>query len=103
MELAQLTDKANNAIAQQGLAAGEPDLGDTHAHQHAGHSQIIRKRQITVERTFISSAAIYTLVVAAVGDGNPQVSNRAAEFVMKLHSALGIQQSAGSEQLNAEC
>ena len=80
-QLRQVTDELHNAVAQQWLAASQANLGDPHPDQHASHAQVIGKRQITVESAFVARAAIDTLVIAAVGDGDPQVGDGAAEFV----------------------
>ena len=69
------------ALAQQRLAAGEANFRDPHADQHPRHAQIIGERQVAVERAFVAGAAIDTLVIAAIGDGDPQVGDGAAEFV----------------------
>ena len=80
-ELGQLADELDDAFAQEWLAAGESNLGDAHPDQHARHAQVICERQVAVERAFVAGAAIDTLVVAAVGDGDPQVGDGTAEFV----------------------
>src|SRR5271155_2123825 len=84
-ELGEVANEIDDAFSQQRLAAGEANLGDAHPDQHARHAQVIRERQISVERAFVSGAAIDTLVVAAVGNGDPQIGDRAAEFVGKGH------------------
>src|SRR5246127_4027330 len=82
-QLRQLAHELYDAMTQQRFAAGKSNLGDTHSHQHPSHAQIIREGKIPVERAFISGAAIDTLVIAAIGDGDPQIGNRAPEFVVK--------------------
>ena len=93
-QLGQLADEFDYALAQQRLAAGDADLLDSESGKHARHAQVVGKRQIAVERAFVPRAAVDTLVVAAIGDGDPQIGDGAAEFVGKKHSALSIQHSA---------
>src|SRR5262249_28452594 len=95
----QFADKFDNTLPQQRFTAGDANFLDPEADQHAGHPQVVGKWKIAVERTFVPGAAVNTLVVAAIGNGNPQIGDRAAEFVGKKHaktqhSALGTQQSA---------
>src|SRR5271170_418977 len=80
-ELREVANEIDNAFSQQRLAAGEANLGDAHPYQHARHAQVVCEGQVAVECAFVSGAAIDTLVVAAVGDGDPQVGDGAAEFV----------------------
>src|SRR5260370_23454965 len=87
-QLSQLANKLHYTFAQQRLATRQTDLGDPHPHEHAHHAQIIRERQVCVERAFISRAAVNTLIVAAIGDGDPQIGYGATEFVGKSQ-ALG--------------
>ena len=87
-ELREVANEIHYAFAQKRLAAGEAYLGDAHPNQHARHAQIVGERQVAIERALIAGAAIDTLVVAAVGDGDPQVGDGAAEFVSKRHDRL---------------
>ena len=75
--------KSTTPLAQQRLAACETNLRDAHANEHARHAQVVGEGQISVQRAFIARPAIDTLVVAAVGDGDPQIGDGAAEFVVK--------------------
>ena len=92
-QLGQLADEIDHALAQQRLAAGDADFLDSKSDQHARHAQIVGKRQIAVERALVPGAAVNTLVVAAVGDRDPQIGDGAAEFVGERHS-FSIRHSA---------
>src|SRR5579871_3174759 len=87
--LRQLPHKLHYPVAQQRLPARQAHFRDPHPHQNSRHPQIIRKRQVSVERAFVSRAAVHTLVVTAVGDGNPQVGDAAPEFVVEKHRRFG--------------
>src|SRR6185437_15458289 len=76
------------ATAKQWFATGNADLSDAERRQHPRHTQIVRERKIAVERALITRPAIDTFVIAAVGNGNPQIGNGAAEFVSKGHAEL---------------
>ena len=95
--LASSRTKFDHALAQQRLAAGDADLLDSESDQHSRHAQIVGERQIAVERALVPGAAVNTLVVAAIGDRDPQIGDGAAEFVGERHVslALGIQRLAG--------
>jgi hypothetical protein len=80
-QLRELAHELDYAFAQERLAAGEADFRDPHADQHARHAEVIVEGKIAVERAFVAGAAVDTLVVAAVGDGDPQVGDAASEFV----------------------
>ena len=85
-QLGQLADEIDHALAQQRLAAGDADLLDSKPDQHARHAQIVGKRQVAVERALVPGAAVNTLVVAAIGDRDPQIGDGAAEFVGESHA-----------------
>ena len=82
-EFRQVAHKLHDAFAQQRLSAGETDFGDPQADQHARHAQVVVERQVPVERAFISRAAVDTLVVATIRDGDAQIGDGAPEFVVK--------------------
>ena len=85
-QLGQLADEIDHALAQQRLAAGDADFLDSKSDQHARHAQIVGEWQIAIERALVPGAAVNTLVVAAVGDRDPQIGDGAAEFVGERHS-----------------
>jgi len=109
--LRQLSHKPDYSVAQQRLSAGDSNFLDPHPSEDARHAQVVREWQIAVESAFIAGAAIDTLVVATIGDRNPQIGDGAAEFVGKKHAAISIQRSAvkyssrqhSATRLNAEC
>ena len=86
-QLSEVANKLHDALAQQRLAAGQANLGDAEANQDARHAQIIGEGQVGVERALVTGAAVDALVVAAVGDGDPQVGDGAAEFVGEEHES----------------
>ena len=79
----QVADKIDQSVTQQRLTASEPDFFNAQLNKDPHQSQVIRKWQFGILRAFISGAAIDTLVVAAIGNGNPQIGDGAAEFVGK--------------------
>ena len=79
----QLTHKINDSASKQRLPPSQPDFCDSHSYEDARHPQIVREGQISVKSAFVTCPTINTLVVAAVGDRYPQVSNAPAEFVGK--------------------
>ena len=81
--LANSLTNSTTPFRNNGSPPVRPNLRDPHAHEHARHAQIIRERQIAIERAFIPRPAIHTLVVAAIRNGNPQVGDGAPEFVGK--------------------
>src|SRR5438270_5610559 len=80
-QVRQLADKIHHAVSQQRLSAGNADflnpLGDEEPH----HSEIVCHRQVSVDRALIPGTAIDTLVVAAIGDRDPQIGDGAAVLV----------------------
>ena len=92
----QLAHKLDNTLPQKRLSARNANFRDPEGHQHARHPQIIRKWQLAVNRAFISSAAINTLVITAISNRDPQIGYGAAEFVGKRHPALSAQHSASA-------
>ena len=98
MKLREFAHEIDDAIAQKGLASGKPNFFHTHSHKHARHPQVIGEWEIAVERALIAGAAVNTLVVTAVGNGDPQVRDGPSEFVAKgkhWHSAISNQQDLG--------
>jgi hypothetical protein len=87
-ELAEFANEVHHPLTQQWLPSGDSHFLNSQAYQNANHSQVICHGQICIQGAFISGAAIHTLIVAAICDGNAQVSNRAAEFVGKSHQNL---------------
>src|ERR1017187_677257 len=77
----QFSHKIHNSLAKQRLAASDTNFANPHPRKHAGHSKIIGKRQITVKRAFVASAAIHALVVTTIRDRDSQIGNGASEFV----------------------
>jgi hypothetical protein len=80
-QLRKLADEVNQAFAQQRLATRQADFFNAAGDEQARNPEVIRKWQIAVERALIAGAAIDALIVAAVGDRDPQVGNVAPEFV----------------------
>src|SRR5258707_2611568 len=83
----QSTNKIHQAVAQQRLAAREPDFFDTRVHEDPHQTQVVSKRQFGILRTFVSGSAIDALVIAAVRDADAEVSDKAPVFVLKPHNA----------------
>src|SRR5690348_15108634 len=57
-QLRELADKTNQAAAQQGFAAGQPDFLHAKPNHDAHHAQVVGKRQLRVLRAGVSRAAI---------------------------------------------
>ena len=75
-------------LRSSGSPPGDANLLDPQSSQHPRHAQVVGKWQIAVERALIAGAAIHALVVAAVGDRDPQIGDGAAEFVGKAGTCL---------------
>src|SRR3954468_4951576 len=109
LESRQFPHKVHHAPSQKWLPASDPNLRDSQRDHYPRHPQIIRKWQLAVHCAFISSAAVDTLVITAIGNRNPQVGYGAAEFVGEEHLAVSLQQcgipnsSISRVWLNAEC
>src|SRR5208282_3779652 len=86
-QLREVPYELHNVFAQQRLAARQSNLRDPEPNQYPRHPQIIFKRQLRISRPVGPRPAINTAVVTAVGDGDPQVVNRAPEIVGKWHLA----------------
>src|SRR5262249_47149910 len=71
-KVGQLADKVHQAVAQQRFTACDPHFFNSKADKDLYHAEIICKRQVCVERAFISGAAINTAVIAAVRDADPK-------------------------------
>jgi hypothetical protein len=80
-KLRQVTHEIDDSSPQEGLAARQANLGDPERDQNPRHAQVIGKRQLAIDCPFVAGSAVDTLVIAAVGYRNPQVSDAAAEFV----------------------
>jgi hypothetical protein len=80
-QLRQLPYEIDDTLAQERLAARNPDLLDSCAGEEPNDAQIDGKRQVTLNRTLITGATVDTFVVAAVRDRNSKVGNRAAKLV----------------------
>src|SRR5664280_3204500 len=79
-------DHLHQALAQQRLAAGETDLRDPQPDEDARHPQVISNRHLGKLRAVGARAAIDAPVVAAIGDGYPQVADAPSEFVDEEHA-----------------
>src|ERR1700682_5085637 len=84
-EARQLAHEFDHATAQQWLSTSYADFFDSEADQHSRHAQVVAEGQIAEQRALVSGAAVNTLVIATVGDRNPEVSDGAAEFVGERH------------------
>jgi hypothetical protein len=83
VQLAEAANEIHYSLAQQRLPACDADFRDPKRDEYACHAQVIFKWQLAVERAFVAGPAIDALVVAAVGDRDPQVGDGATEFVLK--------------------
>ncbi len=78
----QLAHHIDQALAQERLAAGQADLGDAQADEHARHAQVVGDRHLRKLRPVAARAAVDAFVVAAIGDGDPQIADAASVFVV---------------------
>ena len=60
------------------------------AGEYPRHTEVVGERQVAVQRAFVASAAVDTLVVAAIGDRDPEIGDGAAEFVGEGHGRWSI-------------
>jgi len=74
----KLPDHVHQAAAQQRFAAGEPDLGDAQVDKQADDAQVVCNGEFGVLRADFAGAAVDTLVVTPVGDGDTQIVDHAA-------------------------
>jgi hypothetical protein len=74
----EFTDEIDEAAAQERLAAGEADLGDAEGDEKADEAEVLLNAKLGILRANFPSAAVDTLIVAAVGDGDAQVVNHPA-------------------------
>src|SRR5919197_1544810 len=88
-EIRQFLYETHYASAQQRLASRNADFLDSQADENSRHAHIFGKRQFRVLRPLIACAAIHTLVVATIGDGDPEVGNRPSEFVGQAFHECG--------------
>ena len=84
-QLSQLANKIHQAVTQQRFAAGEPDLFYAGFNENPHQTQIVGKWQLGILSAFISGSAVDALVIAAVSDADPEVSDKASVFVLKPH------------------
>jgi hypothetical protein len=85
--LVQAADEVQDAPAHQGLAAGDPELLDTHPGGHPGQAQQLFVAQDFRGRQLLPvppGGAVETAQIAAVGDGNPQVIDLARQNIFHL-------------------
>src|SRR5579864_7853561 len=93
-QLSQITNKIHQAVAQQRLAAGEPDFLDAGLNEDPHQAQVVSKGQFRILRAFITGAAVDALVIAAVRDADAEVSDKAPVFVLKPHKLVAIKVAA---------
>jgi len=70
--------EVDEAVAQQGLTAGEPDLGDAEGDKDADEAEVLGDIQLRILRADLAGAAVDAFVIAAVSDGDTEVVNHAA-------------------------
>src|SRR6476661_1425104 len=93
-QLGQITNKIHQAITQQRLSAGEPDLFYAGLDENPHQAQIVGEWQFRVLRAFISGTAIDALVIAAIRNADAEVSDKASVFVLKPHRLVAIRVAA---------
>ena len=81
-DLGERPDKLHDIAPHQRLAAGEPDLGDSHGHSHPHHlQQFFIGQQIVVAELgqascrFLLSDTVHATQVTAIGQAEAQVGN----------------------------
>src|SRR6516164_9871841 len=107
VHLPQLAHHVEDAFAQQRLAASQPDFGNPQRNEEPSDAQIIPDWHFGKLRAISARAAVDTLVIAAVGDGDPQIADAPSEFVGKEHairySLFGLCSSPLSLQSSFRC
>ncbi len=81
LHLAELAHHVDQAFAQERLAAGQADFGDAQSDEDARHAQVVGDRHLRKLRAIAARAAIDAPVVAAIGDGDPQIADAPSVFV----------------------
>lgn len=85
LELRQFADEIDQAMAQQRLTARKAHLLNAQPDKNSNHAQVIGKGQIRIKRAFIPGPAVDALVIAAVGDTDPEIGDKPPVFVAKAH------------------
>ena len=78
----QFPHHVDEALAQQRLAASETDLSDAEADEDARHAQVVGDGHLRKLRPVAARTAVDALVVTAIGDGDPEIADAAAVFVV---------------------
>ena len=96
-EPGEFGDHLDQAGAEQGFAAGEANFFDAERDHEADHADVVGDGEFGVLRAFVAGAAVDALVVAAVGDGDAEVGDGAAEGVAQAGlSVLRVRAGAAS-------
>ena len=74
-------DEVEEAGAEEGLAAGETDFFDAERDEEADEAEVIGDGELGEEGTLVAGTAVDAAIVAAVGDGDAEVSDGAAVAV----------------------
>src|SRR6056297_3483048 len=89
---AQLTDEVDQPRTQQGLAAGESQLGHAARHEQARkpddlleREALVRVQELEVAVVLVLRHAIRATEIATVHDRDPQVAQRPAAAILELH------------------
>src|SRR6056297_3529606 len=105
---AQLADEVHQSRAQQGLAAGESQLGHAARHEQAREPDdfverkpLVRVQELEIAVILVLRHAIRTAKVAAVHDRDPQVAQRPAAAILELHGVGRLRVRAVSFWIHA--
>ncbi len=79
--LRELLDHLDEAAAKEGFAAGEANLFDAEIDKGADHAEVVVDAQLGEVGALVAGAAVDAAVVAAIGDGDAEVGDGAAELV----------------------
>src|SRR6266849_2568258 len=93
----ETSDVVLDAFADEGLAAGNADFADAHAQEDPGEAVEFGPREnfVVIAVIFgIGRAAIDAAEIAAVRDGDAQVGDLTAEFIVKGHVSCCLFDSA---------
>src|SRR2546427_9215406 len=96
-ECVETSDKVFNAIADERLAAGDADFADAQAQEDLGQTVELRPREnfVVIAVIFrVSGAAVDAAEIATVRDGDAQVGDLAAKFVVKCHGPFCLLDAA---------
>jgi hypothetical protein len=88
LELGGFADEVEQALAEGGFAAGEANFFNAQRNEDAQDAGVVGQGQLGEGCAVVARAAVNAAVVAAVGDGEPEVGQDAAVAVGEARCAV---------------